>query len=47
MNYTKPPLSIVDQISKLDVAKKKVAKEFGLPNPLILESWMQAFSECR
>jgi len=28
-------------------AKKKVAKEFGLPNPLILESWMHAFAGLR
>ena len=27
--------------------KKKVAKEFGLPNPLILESWMHAFAGLR
>ena len=29
------------------VEKKKVAKEFGLPNPLILESWMHAFAGLR
>lgn len=28
-------------------AKKKVAKEFGLSNPLILESWMHAFAGLR
>jgi abortive infection bacteriophage resistance protein len=28
-------------------AKKKVAEEFGLPNPLILESWMHAFAGLR
>lgn len=27
--------------------KKKVAKKFGLPNPLILESWMHAFAGLR
>lgn len=27
--------------------KKKVAKEFGLPNPMILESWMHAFAGLR
>ncbi|MFO7869136.1 MAG: Abi family protein [Bacteroidales bacterium] len=27
--------------------KKKIAKEFGLPNPLILESWMHAFAGLR
>jgi abortive infection bacteriophage resistance protein len=27
--------------------KKKVATEFGLPNPLILESWMHAFAGLR
>lgn len=27
--------------------KKKVAKEFGLPNPIILESWMHAFAGLR
>jgi len=28
-------------------SKKKVAKELGLPNPLILESWMHAFAGLR
>ncbi len=27
--------------------KKKVAKEFGLPNPIILESWIHAFASLR
>ena len=27
--------------------KKKVAKEFGLPNPIILESWMHALASLR
>jgi len=32
---------------KKGIEKKKVAKEFGLPNPLILESWMHAFAGLR
>jgi abortive infection bacteriophage resistance protein len=32
---------------KKGTEKKKVAKEFGLPNPLILESWMHAFAGLR
>src|SRR5699024_2377721 len=32
---------------KKGVEKKKVAKDFGLPNPLILESWMHAFAGLR
>jgi len=32
---------------KLGTEKKKVAKEFGLPNPFILESWIHAFASLR
>jgi len=32
---------------KKGAEKKKVAKEFGLPNPVILESWMHAFAGLR
>lgn len=32
---------------KLNDVKKKVAKEFGLPNAIILESWMHAFAGLR
>lgn len=32
---------------KKGTEKKKIAKEFGLPNPLILESWMHAFAGLR
>lgn len=32
---------------KKGTEKKKVAKEFGLPNPLILESWMHTFAGLR
>ena len=31
----------------MDDKKKKVAKEFGLPNPLILESRMHVFAGLR